>query len=546
VDGHISYDLRWDGTLRAPRPEGMISLHGGSFRVEENVPAVTDVDMTIALQDSVVSVDHLAGIIKDTPFSVQALIVSPDWRDFDVDASVSLAAFGQVSARGRVSSESLDFNARIERLGLEVFEPLSPKITRLSGTLTTDVFVSGPISGPRIQGAMVIRGLYLETSEFRPPFEGGVVKLRFQDTIVDVDSVFVRVGEGYAFISGSLSHQNGQLSEISLAAKVSRLQFTRPKVVVALVESADLRYAGKESRYLLEGDVIMGETHFVMDFDPRSILPFARSVRKPEQELPAVLKETRFDVRLRDSKDLWVDNNVARIRSHAELNLIGSPSQPNATGRLSIEEGYVRFLDRKFEITKGTIDFVERDRLNPIIDLHTQSKVKTYKALKTMAYTVNLDIVGSLDEVRVDLTSDPPLDRSNILSLLTLGVTRDQLADTGEGAPTTGEVLRVRTEELTSRVVSGYVTRSVADLVGLKDLSIEGNLFNPRGAQGAFLVASKDLSERVEITYSTNIGHFDENRVQMDYRLSRRFSLQGETDQQGKAGIDLKYRIKFR
>jgi autotransporter translocation and assembly factor TamB len=546
VNGRVSYDLRWDGTLRAPRPEGTISLEGGGFRVKEGVPAVTDVNMAVVLMDSVLSVDHLAGNIKNTPFDVKALIVSSDWRDFALDAEISLASYGQVTAHGQVSPESLDLNARIEDLGLEVFEPLSPAITRLSGTLTTDVSLSGPVNGPRIRGALVIRDLYLESPEFSPPLKEGLVKLGFRDTTVEIDSVLARMGDGYVLLSGLLSHENGKLSEISVSAKVSRLNITRPRVFVALVESADLRYAGKENRYLLEGDVVMGETRFVMDFDPRSILPFARSVRKPEQELPDVLKGTGFDVRLKDSKNLWVDNNIARIRSHAELNLIGSPLQPSATGRVSIEEGYVKFLDRKFEITRGIIDFVERDRLNPVIDLRAQTSVKAYKALKTTTYMVNLDIVGSLDEVRVDLTSDPALDRSNILSLLTLGVTRDQLADTGGGAPTTGEVLRVRAEELTGRVVSGYVTRSVADLVGLRNLSIEGNLFNPRGAQGAFLVASKDLYERVEVTYSTNIGHFNENRIMMDYRLSRRFSLQGETDQRGKAGIDLKYRVKFR
>ncbi|MFH1312444.1 MAG: translocation/assembly module TamB domain-containing protein [Candidatus Eisenbacteria bacterium] len=546
VDGLMSYDLRWDGTLRAPRPEGMISLEGGGLRVKEGVPAVTDVNMAVVLMDSVLSVDRLMGNIKDTPFNVQARIVSRDWREFALDAKVSLAAYGQVTALGTLSPESLDLIARIDHLGLEVFEPLSSAVTRLLGTLTADIFLVGPVKAPRIRGTMVIRGLYLESPEFSPPLTDGVVKLRFQDTVVGIDSVFARVGEGSVLASGSLSHHNGQLSEISVVAKVSRLNFTRPKVFVALVESADLRYAGRENRYLLDGDVVMGESRFVMDFDPKSILPFARSVRKPEQELPAVLSETSFDVRLRDSKDLWVDNNVARIRSHAELNLVGSPSQPSATGRVSVEEGYVKFLDRKFEIARGTVDFVERDRLNPMIDLRAQSRVRAYKALQTTAYTVNLDIAGSLDEVRVDLTSDPPLDRSNILSLLTLGVTRDQLAGPDNGGPTTGEVLRVRAEELTGRVVSGYVTRSVADLMGLKDLSIEGNLFNPRGDQGAFLVASKDLYERVEVTYSTNIGHFNENRIRMDYRLSRRFSLQGETDQRGNAGIDLKYKVKFR
>jgi autotransporter translocation and assembly factor TamB len=546
VGGLVSYDVRWDGTLRAPHPNGRIDLRGGGIELRADAPAVRDVNLTVALMDSVISVDTLTGIIKDTPFRAEALIESPQWHDFDVDAEVSLGTFGQMSARGNVSPESLDLNVRIDQLRLGIFEPLSPEIVQLSGILTTGISLTGPVRSPSIRGLLSIRGFSIETRSVRPPVTEGIVTVRFDDKTANIDSIFARMGKGYALISGHLTRQNGQLADASVAIRMADLEFERPGIVEGVVESADLIYTGGRDRYVLEGDIVMGTTRFVMDFDPRSVLPFARSVRKPEQEMPALLKDMGIDVRLRDSKDLWVDNNVARIRSHAELNIIGTPPQPNVTGRLYIAEGYVKFLDRKFEMTKGTVDFAERDHLNPIIDLRAESKVKTYKALQTTAYTVHLDIVGPLDKVRVDLTSDPPLDRANILSLLTLGITRDQLADTGEHTPSTGEILKVRAEEITSRVVSGYVSGSVADLVGLKDLSIEGNLFNPRGAQGAFLVASKDLSDRVDITYSTNIGHFNQNMVKMDYRLSRRFLLQGETDQQGKAGIDLKYRIRFR
>jgi len=50
----------------------------------------------------------------------------------------------------------------------------------------------------------------------------------------------------------------------------------------------------------------------------------------------------------------------------------------------------------------------------------------------------------------------------------------------------------------------------------------------------------------VEITYITSVGHMNEQRIRLDYILSKYFSLEGQTDQRGRSGLDLKYRLKFK
>jgi autotransporter translocation and assembly factor TamB len=548
VEGDLSYDLTWDGTIRAPRPHGRLAMSDAAVMTGGEGKAVESIRMDVFFADSVISVDKLTGVVKDTPFELGATVATSDWRDFGLELDLSLAAYGAVTGRGRLSREAVDFEAVADRVNLDVLSGLSPSIERVEGDLNAKISVEGSPAAPRIRGGLRLRNLTVESPEFSPPLVGGVVVVDFEGNTVLVDSVFARMGKGHVLVSGRLTHEQGKLVETGFVVEIDDLGFERPGIAKVNIASGDLSYSGTEEKHVLDGDVVMGDTRFVMNFDPRSILPFAGSVRKPRQEMPPALANTFLDVRLRDSKDLWVDNNVARVRSHAELNVLGSLSQPNVTGRVTVEEGYVMFLDRKFEIVMGTVDFIERDRLNPIIEIKTRSDVKTYRALRTETYEVRLDIMGPLDQVKVSLTSEPALDRANILSLLTLGVTREELAGSGmEGeGPGAGEALKARAEELTTRVVSGFVSRNVADMFGLKELSIEGNLFRRDAGGGARLLASRGLSDRVDVTYSTNIGDFNENRVRMDYRLSDRFLLQGETDQEGKAAIDLKFRVRFR
>jgi hypothetical protein len=59
-------------------------------------------------------------------------------------------------------------------------------------------------------------------------------------------------------------------------------------------------------------------------------------------------------------------------------------------------------------------------------------------------------------------------------------------------------------------------------------------------------VASRRLSERVELTYTTTVGRLNDQGVRLGYRLTPRLSLQGQTDRYGRALLDLKYGFRFR
>ena len=254
-----------------------------------------------------------------------------------------------------------------------------------------------------------------------------------------------------------------------------------------------------------------------------------------------------MDVRLRQSDRIWLDNNLGRVRLRAEMRLVGSVNRPALSGRLTAEEGYVFHMDRKLRLQRGIADFADPHRINPVLDISAEAKIRAIQTRSQTPYTVSLGVTGPADQAVVTLTSDPPLERGDIVALMTLGATRAQM--TGGDASTRsglGLVLRERAEQLTSGYLTGYAARRVGDLLGLETATIEGNLFRFGRNWGPQLLASKRLTNRMQITYSTTIGHANEQSIRLDYRLDKYFSFEGQTDQRGNAGIDLKYRIQLR
>jgi autotransporter translocation and assembly factor TamB len=159
-----------------------------------------------------------------------------------------------------------------------------------------------------------------------------------------------------------------------------------------------------------------------------------------------------------------------------------------------------------------------------------------------------LKIKGPLDEAIVELTSDPPLERSDIIALLTVGATQDQIMGRYENgkAMTLSSILRERASELSGQQISGYVTKKMGGLLGLDEMTIEGNLFRFGKTWGPQLLASKKLNNRMEISYTATAGDANEQNIRLDYKLSDHLSLEGETDQKGQSWLDLKYQLKFK
>jgi autotransporter translocation and assembly factor TamB len=541
IAGLCSYDLSWQGTLANPHPFGTIQIHKGTFRGNPSAPPIEQIDLALSLQDSVLTIDQLTASFRQTPLQLRGQIITFRFQHFEAQLELSVANYGVIASQGTVTPDSLQLEANIRKMDLSLLQPFFTDVQNLSGTLNTEILLTGSPQDPQLKGQLMIRHLVLQPQGLDAPLTGGMVTARFDRDTATIDSLFIRLGEGTIFVAGHVAHSRGELTDIDLQTRVRGLNINRPKQIAVLIQSIDLDYRKVNGSYLLEGDVILGQTRFLADFKPQSISPFAKRVNRPEKELPALLQQTRLDLRLRESENIWVDNNLARLRLHAELGIVGTATQPNLSGRVSVEEGYILYLDRKFKIQKGIVDFADPQRLNPIIDLTAESSVSSYQEQEWQTYTIALSVQGPLDEVQVALTSEPPLDRPDIISLLTLGRTRGQLSSREAGS----NALVERAKDFSSRRITGYTERKLGRLLGLEQITIEGNLFRFDKTWGPRLVASKKISQRMDVTYTTTVGYLNDYNIQLGYRLTPHFSLVSQTDQRGRSGLDLLYKLKF-
>ncbi len=499
--------------------------------------------MKTEIADSVLVINQFSGLIQQNPFDIHGFIhaVPPDY--LNTDLFINFTNFGGASLSGTASKERLDFEISVDSFNLSVLEPLLPGIKELKGTADCRIGIGGSPEDPVITGKMYMSQINFRQKLIPEPFSNGIVKVSFDNDRVIVDSAFIKLGQGSIFAAGELKHDMAQIVDIDFNIIVDSIRLLQPKEYLFTVISVNLKYTKPGDDFLLDGDIVLGDTHLLYGFRPQSILPWVQSVEQTELDLPEFLMQTKMNVRIRESNKLWVDNNLAKIRLRANLGIIGSPYKPNFSGRVNIEEGYILYLDRRFNIETGDILFYDPMQFNPEINLKAKANITSYRGMQSTSYDVIFSAIGLLDELQIALYSEPPLEKPDIIALLTFGSTRSQLA--GRDADTKG-ILKERAEMLTSERISSYISRKAGSFLGLDEMTVEGNIFRSDRNGGPQLLASKMISKRARLTYTTTVGHLNDQSIRLDYYLSRRFSLMGQTDRIGRSSIDLKYGVRFR
>jgi hypothetical protein len=149
----------------------------------------------------------------------------------------------------------------------------------------------------------------------------------------------------------------------------------------------------------------------------------------------------------------------------------------------------------------------------------------------------------------VDFASDPPLSRTDIVSLLSFGVTTQSLGSSGTG--TGGSSGAVGAAAVAVGTYVGGVDEKIRGAVGLDRFSIETGFsqttkqFEPR------VVVGKSFGDRATVSVSTSVGTSAEASASGEVKIGENLYLQGAwesttTSTRGDISGDLKVKYRFR
>jgi len=208
-------------------------------------------------------------------------------------------------------------------------------------------------------------------------------------------------------------------------------------------------------------------------------------------------------------------------------------NQPLISGRAEVESGTVYFQKNEFNVKKGVFDFINPYKIEPTIDIQSEVKIRKW--------TVFLEISGTPDTLRFDMTSDPSEREEDILSLLISGKTTQELiASEGGSSFSPGQML--------ADVLAETAQKEIKDATGLDFVALEYNEAKDAEASDEVKVTvGKELSRRATIKYGVQTKNAKViQKVITEYKFFEKLLMNAFQDTEGNYGGGIQLRLEFR
>ena len=434
-------------------------------------------------------------------------------------------------AVGLTNTPRLDLTAG-GNLDLRVFAELNPSLS-ITGLVNFNGHIGGTSIKPNIDGLASLSNASLGYEGLKTSLTNLTGDLRFSENRVTFENLEGRIGGGIVHVRGTGLIQNNQMEGLNLRIETEHLRFRYPTGLSSSV-TGTLLLKGSSNEPILEGDLTVDRITYRSDFEP------FLAVFKPGglDSGGTALDRLRLSIHIAGNRNITIQNELTDISgARIDLDIKGTVGSPSLTGHVEVNDGTLILQGKRYDITRGNIDFVDPTRIDPIVNLQAESDLRDYRVI--------LNISGQGDKLHVDMRSDPPLPQLELLSLMAGGKTRQELQEAGATSiPTSEELFQGTTASVMLDLLRSRVGNKFG-LLGLDRLRIDPYVVGGGNKSAQItLSVTKDLS----VTYSQDLSSNQQRVIQVEYFLSKNLSLlatREENNETTALGLDIRLRKRF-
>ncbi|MBI5038721.1 MAG: translocation/assembly module TamB [Nitrospirae bacterium] len=414
---------------------------------------------------------------------------------------------------------------------LRLLTLLTPEIKYSKGKAFVAFLISGGMENPSIQGGLAVKDGTIRSATLRQTLEGTNISLFFNGREIVLESMTGMVGGGAVNGSGKVAIEGFDVKEFGFALEVSDALFRYPEGLETRIDGT-LLFQGTPRSKSLKGEIRIKKAAYEKNLNLRAmVLELQRKRVKLEQPVP-FFGSTDLNIHIGGKKDIWINNNLAKLPVEVDLVLKGTIDHPLLFGRIEADDGTFVFSRNPFKVISATADFISPDTIRPVMDIHSTTEVR--------GYHIDLRLSGTIERFNLSLSSEPPLSETDILSLLTVGQTA------AEAAETMKEVGTVEATAFLAAPIQEKIEGTLQDMLKIDRFQVDPYYSSSTASEGARLTVGKRLlDERLYVTYTTGITTIEE-LIKLEYFLGKNVYVVGERDEQGRMSGDVKFRFEFR
>jgi translocation and assembly module TamB len=398
--------------------------------------------------------------------------------------------------------------------------------------------VRGALQSPQVTGRVQIENAAASIANFPNGMSNVRGVLIFTGDRATIESLTGETGGGQLRLTGFAGYAEGQpVFRINAETKAVRLRYPEG---ISTVSNAELTFTGTAERSTVAGtvSVLRGSLNLQSDFGSL-LAKSAEPVRTPAANT-GFLGGMNLDIQIQTAPDAEIESSLTQgVQADANLRLRGTATNPALQGRVNITQGQVLFFGTKYTIGQGSVSFFDPLKIEPVLNIDLDTRVR--------GIDVTMTVAGPLDKLTLSPRSDPPLQFSEIVSLLATG--SSPTTDTGlrvQQSAVPQQVQQSAATALLGQVIASPVTGRLQRFFGLSGIRIDPTLPGIEYGAQARVTLQQQVTPDVTFTYITNVSQANPQVVSVEWAINKQWSVVTQREENGMLGLDFFYKRRFK
>jgi translocation and assembly module TamB len=457
---------------------------------------------------------------------------------------------------------------RMPKTPLATFLRPFDSVESAEGSLFAGLDVTGNLKAPILTGYLEVEAGKIQLTALKPPITDINVRVQVGQSGVSVEEGSARLGGGALRLRGGAPLVLGSLGDMRLSLEASDVNLPLGSDVRASLD-ADLTLDVPKARGelpKLSGRVDVDGAHYERVMNMTADLASIGSRGKKTDIVDVDPEDARLalDVVFFSRRPLELKNQLVSASLSIDpggVRISGTDKKFGAVGNVGVlTGGSIVLRQNKFEIQTGIVRFTDPVELRPEVDVTATSEFRRNQGVNAFGssaatqagtssagnYRISLHAYGAPDDIKIDLTSDPPLPQDDIFLLLTIGLTRrelDRTQNSGVGSSAALEALGTLTG----------AESAVSSVVKVDEFRFGSTYSSRTGRTEPTVTIGKRLSDRIRASVTSSISEANELRSNIEYQATPHLSVEGSYDNaqrsggptMGNIGGDVRWRLEF-
>lgn len=434
-----------------------------------------------------------------------------------------------------VSTAPMEIRADLKEEDLDILSLMIPIEGKTSGSLKGKLGIFGVYPDLVVDGKVMIKDGEFQPAFLKKPVTGFAAMVRCANEKVEIRNMEGRLGQGTFTVGGEIDISNFTFAYGDLTIKGKDLAIAGKKYFNGLADiDAALKREG-DSQVLLGNIRARNSTiHIPTEDLMREPEESARLIRELKESVPPQFRSILVKLGITLDEDTWLTFLTSSFLTRGSLSVMGRIPELALVGEVDLFRGTlnVPFLETPFKVYQGKAYF-DGDGWSPYLAVDAQSDVGRH--------IIYMDLEGKMDNPRISLTSEPPLQQETIEKMLASNIYSSFV-------PVGALNAEAMTTRLAERVLDLNVVQPLFHAIGktfaLSDVSLE---YTYEGNWSVKLAKALDRRERVLVTYESLKGQYGElHRLYgLEYRFRKGMLVRVSQDETGKSYFWLQTRHSF-